>query len=170
MAWVANFLNRLMAVQYNVLYDVSEERRKAGYGRAAQVIVKGPAGGIFNLWFCEQGVRPKPESVKIKNVVYMTDDTLLDMITPDLDLDTLISVIEREGSIDNAAAYLYPRLDFRTAVANNLVTISGDRSDVDSEEWARILENVLLKIAFPIVIRGLLKKGQRGPKDKEIVR
>ena len=160
MTWVANFLSRVMAIQENVLHDIPEERRRAGYGRAAEVIVQGPGGGVFELWFCEEGVRPKPENVKIKNQVYMTEDTFLDMLSPDVDLDDLIDIIEREGGIEKAVVRLYPRLDFRTAVANGLVTIGGDTSDVDSEEWARIMENVLLKIAFPIVIRGLLKKAK----------
>lgn len=161
MAWVSNFLDRVMAIQEDVLYDFPEERRRAGYGRAAEVIVDGPGGGIFELWFCERGVRPKPDGVKIKNQVYMSEDTFLDMIIPDLDLDALVDLIEREGGVEKAVVRLYPRLDFRTAVANGLVAIGGDTSDVDSEEWARIMENVLLKIAFPIVIRGLLRKKQK---------
>lgn len=158
MPWVANFLNRVMAIQQNVLYDFPEERRKAGYGRAAELIIEGRGGGIFELWFCEQGVRPKPDGVEIKNQVYMTEDTFLDMVTPDLDLEELVKLVKNAGEIEQAVMQLYPRRDFRSAVANGLVTISGDTSDVDSEEWARIIENILLKIAFPIVIRGLLKK------------
>ncbi len=158
MAWVANFLDRIMAIQEDVLRDVPDERKKAGYGRAAELIIQGPGGGIFELWFSEQGVRPKPDGVQIKNQVYMTEDTFLDMLSPDIDLEDLLDVIEKEGGLENAVVHLFPRLDFRTAVANGLVTIGGDTSDVDSEEWARIIENVLLKIAFPIVIRGLVKK------------
>ena len=167
MAWVENFINRLVAMQHNVLQDFPEEKRKAGYGRAAQLIVKGPEGGGFDLWFCEQGVRPKPEEVEIKNVVYMTEETLMDMITPDVDVYAIVAIIEKEGSLEKAVLSLYPRLDFRTALANGLVTISGDTSDVDSEEWSRILENVLLKLAFPIVVRGLLKKQKEGRKVKD---
>lgn len=162
MGWVTNFFNRAMAIQENVLFDFPEDKRMAGYGRAAEVIIDGPQGGVFELWFCEQGVRPKPQDVEIKNQVYMTEETLLDMITPDLDLDSLVDLIEREGSIEKAILRLYPRLDFRSALANGLVTVGGEMSDVDSEEWSRILENVLLKIAFPIVIKGLLKKGVKG--------
>lgn len=161
MAWVENFLNRLMNRQGSVLFDVPEEKKKAGYGRAAELIVDGPGGGVFSLWFCEQGVRPKPENVEIKNQVYMTEETLLDLITPDLELDKLIEAIEKKGGIiEEAIPSLYPRLDFRTALANGLITISGDVADVDSEEWSRILENVLLRIAFPIVVKGLLRKAE----------
>lgn len=161
MGWVANFLNRIMAIQGNILYDYPEEKKEVGYGRAAELIIDGPEGGVFELWFCEEGVRPKPPGVEIKNEVYMSEETLLDLITPDLDLDSLVKVIEREGTIEDAVTHLYPRLDFRTGLANGLVTVGGEMSDVDSEEWSRILENVLLKIAFPIVIKGLLRKAQR---------
>lgn len=161
MAWVANFINRLMAVQQNVLFDFPEEKRRAGYGRAARIIVSGSAGGVFDLWFCEQGVRHKPKKVKIKNEVHMTDETLLNLITPDIDLDNLVDIVERGGGIEKAVTSMYPRLDIRTAIANGLVTIGGDTSDVDSEEWSRIIENVLLKIAFPIVVRGILKKERK---------
>lgn len=161
-AWVKNLIDRLIAIQDTVLYDFPEEKRQAGYGRAAELIIDGPKGGIFELWFCREGVRPKPDNAPVKNTVYMTESTLLDLITPDKGLDDLIALIEKEGGIDKAVTQLYPRLDFRTAVANRLITISGDKPDVDSEEWARILETVMLKMAFPIVIRGMLraKKGR----------
>ncbi len=157
MSWVHNFFKRAMAIQMNVLYDFSEEKRQAGYGRAARVIIDGPGGDIFDLWFCEQGVKPKPENVEIKNTVYMTEDTLLNLITPDVDLDILFEMVDKEG-LENVLTRIYPRLDFRTAIANDLVVVSGETSDIDSEEWSRIIENVILKIAFPIVLKGLLRK------------
>lgn len=159
--WVKNFFDRIMSLQNNVLYDFPEERRKQGYGRAAKMIVDGDGGGIFELWFCDTGLRPKPPDVSIKTTVYMTEDTLLDLITPNVDIDTLVALIEKEGGIDKAIPRLYPRLDFRTALANRLITISGDKPDVDSEEWAQIIERVLLKIAFPLVIRSMLKKSKK---------
>lgn len=160
MSWVHNFFKRAMAIQENVLYDFSQEKREAGYGRAARILVGGPEGGVFDLWFCEQGVRPKPENVEIKNIVYMTEDTLLDLITPNVDLDVLAEKVEREGGLGNALTRIYPRLDFRTALANDLVVVSGETSDIDSEEWSRIIEAFLLKIAFPIIVKGLLRKGR----------
>lgn len=162
MSWVENFLNRVMSVQSNVLYDIPEGKRQQGYGRAAKMIVDGPGGGIFDLWFTEKGVEPKPPEVPVKNTVYMTEDTLLDLITPDVDTDTLVAIIEKEGSIDKAIPRLYPRLDFRAALANRLITVSGDSPDVDSEEWAQILEKLLFKIAFPIVVRSLLRTEKGG--------
>jgi len=157
--WVGNFLDRVMAIQANVLYDIPEEKRQQGYGRAAKMIVDGPGGGIFEFWFSEK-LEPKPPDVPIKNTVYMSEDTLLNLITPDVDLDTLVSLIKRTGGVKEAISQLYPRLDFRTALANRLITISGDTADVDSEEWAQLIEKAVLKIGFPIVIRGMLRKAR----------
>lgn len=158
MGWVKNFLDRAMGSQSSILHDFPEEKRKGGYGRAAKLIIDGPGGGMFELWFCEDGIKPKPPEVAIKNTIYMTVDTLLDLITPNVDTDTLVALIEREGGIERAIYRVYPRLDFRTALANRLVSIDGDRPDVDSEEWAQIIEKFLLKIAFPMVVGGLRKK------------
>lgn len=161
MSWVSNFLDRCVQIQSSVLYDFPEERRRQGYGRAAKLIIDGPEGCIKELWFCETGLKPKPPEVPIKNTVYMTEATLLDLITPNVDTDTLVALIEKEGGIERVLYQLYPRLDFRTALANRLVSIDGERPDVDSEEWAQIIERFLLKIAFPIVVRGLVKKGRK---------
>lgn len=158
MSWVKNFLDRCMSTQPKILYDFPEEKRREGYGRAAKLIIDGPQGGIFEIWFCEEGIQPKPAEVVIKNTVYMSEDTLLNLITPNVDTDTLVALIEKTGGIERAIPQLYPRLDFRTAFANRLISIDGDRSDVDSEEWAQIIDKFLLKIAFPIVVRGLVKK------------
>lgn len=158
MGWVKNFIDGAMKLQGNVLPDYSENKRKAGYGRSARLIIDGEEGGVFDLWFCEEGVRPKPEGVVIKNTVYMKEDTLLNLITPDIDLDILVETIDKEGGLEKALSKMLPRLDFKTAYANDLIIVSGENSDVDSEEWARILENVLMKIAFPIVVKGLLRR------------
>jgi len=157
MSWVKKFLDRLITLQTQVLNDIPEEKRKEGYGRAAKMVVDGPEGGIFDLWFTETGIQEKPDEVPVKNVIYLSEDTLLNLITPDVDLDTLVGLVDKAG-VERAVPQLYPRLDFRTAIANRLITMSGDKSDVDSEEWAQIMERVLLKMAFPIVIRAMVKK------------
>lgn len=159
--WVENFLSRCVQIQSSVLYDFPEEKRRQGYGRAAKLIVDGPEGCIKEIYFCEEGVKPKPEDVPVKNTVYMSEETLLNLITPDVDTDALVSLVEKAGSIESATFQLYPRLNFRTAVANHLVVVSGDKADVDSEEWAQIIERFLLRIAFPIVIRAIMKKKGR---------
>ncbi len=161
MSWVKNFFDRLLSIQGNALYEFPEEKRQQGYGRAAKMIIDGPEGGIFNLWFTEAGLQEKPPDVPIKTEVYMLEDTLLNLITPDVDLDTLVALIEKESSIEKVITQLYPRLDFRTGLANRLITVSGDKPDVDSEEWAQLIETVLLKIAFPIVVRGMLRTGRK---------
>ena len=161
MSWVKNFFDRLLSIQGNALYEFPAEKRQQGYGRAAKMIIDGPEGGIFNLWFTEAGLQEKPPDVLIKTEVYMLEDTLLNLITPDVDLDTLVALIEKESSIEKVIPQLYPRLDFRTGLANRLITVSGDKPDVDSEEWSQIIETVLLKIAFPIVVRGMLRTGRK---------
>jgi hypothetical protein len=155
--WVANFFQRVMEMQNSVLVSVSDDKKKKGYGRAAKIIVDGPGGDIIDVWFCEQGLKPKPPDVEIKNTIYMTKDTLLDLITPDVELDELVRRVEKEG-LKSALMSLFPRLDFRTAYANGYITVSGGTQDVDTEEWAQILDHVLLKIAFPIVVDGMLAK------------
>ena len=160
MGWVKSLLDRLVSIQDTVLGNFSEEKKQAGYGRAAQLIIDGPEGGVFDLCFSEQGVKPRPDDMAIKNVVYMSEETLLDLLTPNVELDKLPDIVKKEGGVNKAIMQLYPRLDFRTAVANRLITISGDKSDIDSEEWARILETVMLKLAFPIIIRGMLRTKQ----------
>lgn len=156
--WVKNFLDRLITIQTDVLYDIPEEKRQQGYGRAAKLIIDGPEGGVFDLWFSESGVQEKPPDMPTKTSVYMSEDTLLNLITPDVDSEALVGLVEKSGGISEAIPQLYSRLDFRTGLANNLIVVSGDKPDVDSEEWAQIIEKVLLKIAFPIVVRGILRK------------
>lgn len=175
MSWVKNFLDRVMSIQSNVLYDFPEERRRQGYGRAAKMIIDGSGGGIFELWFTEKGMQPKPKDVPVKNTVYMTEDTLLNLITPDLSslevrgvnseviktgLEVLVDLVEERG-IEAVIPQLFPRLDFRTAVANRLITVGGDKADVDSEEWAQIIDKFLLKISFPLVVRSMLREGRK---------
>lgn len=160
MGWVANFVDSLMASQGNILPDIAEEKKKAGYGRAARLIIDGPGGGVFDLAFTPQGLRPKPADLQIKNTIYLTEDTLLDLVTPNIDLHALVELIESQG-FDQSMAKLLPRLDFRTAYANGLIRVGGDKSSVDAEEWSQLLDRVLLKVAFPIVVRGILRKVQR---------
>ncbi len=155
-SWVDNFFKQLMEGQYDVLATVSEEKKRQGYGRAAQIIIDGPHGGIYDVWFCAEGVRQRPADIPVKNRVHMTEDTLLDLITPNIELDELVARVQNEG-FEKALMHLYPRLDFRTAIANGFITVDGDKPDVDSEEWSQILDAVLLKIAFPTVVKAMLR-------------
>ena len=161
MTWVENFFAAAERLQTTALYNFSEEVRRRGYGRAAKIIVDGANGGIFYRWFCEDGLRPKPDDVPVRNTVYLTEDTLLDLITPDVKLDALVALVEKEGSIERALLRLHPRLDIRTAVAHRLFVVDGDTPDIDSELWAQIYEKFLLKIAFPMAVRAMLAKGKK---------
>ena len=158
--WTERLLKTLMDKQVNVLSTYTEEKRLQGFGRAAKVIIDGSGGGVFDLWFCEDGVRLKPPDVPVKNIVYLTENTLFNLVTPEVDLGELVKMVEREG-IEKAAAGMHPRLSFREALANGSIRISGNKADVDSEEISQILEQVVLKLAFPLVIQGMLRTTQK---------
>lgn len=161
MSWVADFFEQVQKAQANILSDFSEEERKKGYGFAAKVIVDGPNGGVFNFWFCEQGIRPKPADIPIRNVIYLTEDTLLDLITPDISFSELLKLVEREG-VEKAAYYIRPRLSIRQALANRLIRVSGEKADIDTEVWSQILDKTEKRIFLPIAIRGIVRKMRRG--------
>jgi hypothetical protein len=163
-SWVANFIDGCKTLQKGVLLEFPEQKRREAHGRAAKLIIDGPQGGVWELWFTnDAGIADKPADVPIKNTIYMREDTLLDLITPDVDIETLVQIIEQEG-LATAIYRLRPRLNFRTALANRLVTVDGEKPDVDSEEWAQIIEKFLTKIAFPMVIEAMLKKWRENAK------
>ncbi len=164
-SWVQNLLNTILEGQGEFLKLYPEQRLQEGYGRAAQVIVEGPGGGVFDYCFTSQGLVPKPPEVPVKNTVWMTEDTLLDLITPDITTDELTQLV-RQSSVETAALHLNPRLEFRTALAYGLVVVGGEKSDVDTEEWARLLESIIIKKAFPVVIRSLMSKAKEKKRGK----
>ena len=152
--WFSNFLVKAMNIQEIALADVPEEKKAQGYGRAAQLIIDGC--GIYEIAFTKRGLVPKPEDIEIKNAIYASEETMLDLITPDIDVDDLQRMIKAKG-MDYALSRLHPRLNFRAAIANHLITFDGERPDVDSEEWSQIIDRFLNKIAFPFVVRSLVK-------------
>lgn len=156
------FFKGVMKLQKNVLYEFPEGQRAKGYGRAARAIIDGENGGIFLLWFCENGIEPKPEDVAIRNEIYMKESTLWDLVTPDVKLDALVALIKEEGSLQRALYRLRPRLYITTAFANRLISVGGDNPDIDSEAWAQIIDKSLIKVAFPITVEALLSKPPEG--------
>jgi hypothetical protein len=72
--------------------------------------------------------------------------------------------------MDKAIGKLRPRLDPRTAFANRLIIMDGDNPDIDSEMWSQIWERFIYGVAFPIVVKTMLR-GKRqekmGKKEKE---
>jgi hypothetical protein len=92
-SWVANTLEACMAKQNNVLSKFTEAEKKGGYGFACRLMVgkiddnrvysDSEDGGIFNLYFNDKGVQPKPPEVEIRNTVCIDSDTLLGIIMPD---------------------------------------------------------------------------------------
>lgn len=159
--------------QGKFLAMVPEEKRKQGYGRAATVIIDGPQGGVFDLWFTEQGIMPKPIEVPVKNRVWMTESTFWECVTPDLSklerrdvkgnviatgMEVLVGVMEKDGIeyvLKNLVPQLGPRLDFRNALSKQLITMDGDTSIYDSEEWAQAIEKLILGKIFPIIVRAM---------------
>ncbi len=177
---IAQLLDKVLKSQGDVLNRVPEERRKQAYGRAATVVIDGPNGGQFDLWFTEEGIAPKPKDVETKNRVWMTEDTFWDCITPDISkierrtpdgtvratgMQVLAEALEkdrREGS-EYVTKYLLPklmpRLDFRYAMSKQLIVVEGEMSAYDSEEWAQAIEGLVLGKIFPIMARAMVQVG-----------
>ena len=174
---IAKLLDKVLKSQGDVLAQVSEEKRKQVYGRAAAVFIDGPNGGEFNLWFTKEGIAYKPPEVETKNRVWMTEDTFWDCITPDISrierrdgkgevlatgMQVLAEAMEKDqkDGTEYVVKYLLPkltpRLDFRYAMSKQLIVIEGEMSAYDSEEWAQAIENLVLKKIFPIMARAMV--------------
>lgn len=184
--WVCNTLGAVMSQQANVLNKFSEDEKKGGYGFACRLMVgkiddyrnysESAEGGIFNLWFNEKGVQPKPPGVPIRNVVCIDTDTLLGIIMPDWEH---VCVMTPEGEISGLQAMLYifenageeillqqlrPSISISDAIANGKILFGGDKPDIDSEIWSKMSSAVLVNLAYPMAIKSLLTiaKNQRG--------
>lgn len=175
--WVARLLRACMASQSKLLDKFPEVERKKGYGFACQLVVNGEGGGVFDLWFCDQGLQPKPPEVPLRNTVTISTDTLFDLITPDVSelmwhrkneehrgLAALAKMTEGMTDADvesKVLPRLRSRLHFRRAVANQLIEFGGEKPDIDSEMWSVIFDKVIYELAFPIVIKGLISQGKK---------
>lgn len=167
MGWVSNVLDAAIAAQDVILQEFPEEKRKLGDGRAAEVIIDGPHGGTFNLWFtAEGGVQYTPDGVPMRNRIWMTEDTFFDLVFPIVTPDTLAELLQKSTEAV-ILAQLQPRLDVQTALAHGLVRVSGemyeDKTLYDSGEMGAIFNRVIRKIFFPLAVRMLMKqtKGAR---------
>lgn len=171
--WVASLLRGCMASQNKLLDKFPETERQKGYGFACQLVISGEGGGVFDLWFCENGLQPKPPSVPLRNTVTLPSETLFDLVTPDVSslvyrcdneehrgLAALAKMTEVDGE-DKVLPRLRPRLSLRKAVANQLIEFGGGKPDIDSEMWSSIFDKVIYELAFPIVIKGLIKQGKK---------
>ena len=175
--WVARLLKGCMDSQYKLLGEFPETERKKGYGFACQLVVSGDEGGVFDLWFCEKGLQPKPPEVPLRNTVTISVDTLFDLITPDVSslifhgnteeyrgLAALARMTEKMTEADvesKVLPRLRPRLNFRKAYANGLIEFGGDKPDIDSEMWSVLFDKVIYGLAFPIVIKGMISQGKK---------
>jgi hypothetical protein len=162
-----------MASQSKLLAKFPEDQRKNGYGFACQLVISGDGGGVFDLWFCEKGLQPKPPEVPLRNTVTLSTETLFDLLTPDVSslvyrrdneecrgLAALAKMAEVDGE-DQILPRLRPRLYLRKAVANQLIEFGGEKPDIDSEMWSSIFDRVIYDLAFPIVIKGLINQGKK---------
>ena len=175
--WVAKTLEACMAQQTNVLVKFSEDEKKAGYGFACQLMVgkienrefyECEDGGTFNLYFNDKGVQPKPPEVQVRNVVCIDVDTLFDIIMPDWEqvkasteegevqgLQAVLAIFE-DGGWDVLLPQLRPRMTIGEAIANGKILFGGDKPDVDSEMWSKMSEAVLVGLAYPLALKGLI--------------
>lgn len=173
---IAKLLDKVLKDQAEFMALIPEEKRKQGYGRAAQLVIEGPHGGTFDLWFTETGIAQKPPDVPLTNHAWMTEETFRDCITPDLDPlerrdangrvivtgpEALADNLEKNGLkyvLEHVMPTLKPRLFFRDALAWQLIIVDGDTSAYDSEEWAQVLEKLIIGKLFPRVVRAIVER------------
>jgi hypothetical protein len=169
---VYKLLNKCFDRQKVVVDRLPEKERKKLYGFACQFIVKGKEseGGIFNLWFCSEGIQPKPPDAPLRNYVILSYDTFLNLFTPDYDsLKAITPNGERLAGFDALSYYiengmfkdilptLKPVQSFNNAMANGSIEFGGVMPDIDSAKWGEMVNEVLYEIAFPMVVEGLME-------------
>lgn len=188
--WVSNLLKGCIRAQNKVLEEFTEDEKRKGYGFACKLIVEGDEGGVFNLWFCQEGIQPKPDDIPLRTTVafinFRRDDgtmqdgaqTLIDIVTPDYSsmiadtpngllrgMEALAYLVEHYG-LDKIISQLRPRETFGHAYSNHKIVFGGQFPDIDSAMWGNILDKVLYEIAFPLVVLGLAKSGSGKKKKK----
>ena len=166
---VADLLQACMHTQETVLEKLSGEKSQY-YGFACELIITGEGGGIFDLWFCDKGIQPKPPDVPIRNYLQSDIKTLKALVTPDwrkliyrradgtlcYGLEALACWVEA-GTIPK----LEPMLYVRRAFANGDIIFSGEKPEIDSERLVTIFNNVIYDLAFPIVVKGITEESRR---------
>ncbi len=183
--WVCKQIVHIMGKQDSVLGMFSEDERRKGYGFVCRVIIQGDGGGIFDLWFCEHGIQPKPAEVRLedslRNIIKMHSDTLYKMLAPDLDdfkvnwhgaelagMEALSTLLEDKGeeAIRAIVSGLKPMLPPRSAYASGLISISGEQPDIDSEMWAKVFDAAFPRVLESLVVESLLKASKKKGKKK----
>jgi hypothetical protein len=171
--WVADLLRGCIKNQPTILSQFTEQEKMESQGFGCRMVVTGEDGGVFDLMFGEAGIQPKPPEVPIRNIVQLSEGTLLDVIYPDLTnlrvktdgreiigFEALAYYIEHDG-IETMIAKLRPRKTLARALANQDIMFDGENPDIDSVVWSRIFDKVLYGVAFPLVIRTIWKPGKK---------
>ena len=167
--WVADLLRGCIKNQPTILSQFTDQEKTEAQGFGCRMVITGEGGGVFDLMFGDAGIQPKPFEVPLRNIVQLSENTLLDVIYPDLTnlrvkeghreiigLEALAYYIENDG-IETVIAKLRPRKTLARALANQDIMFDGENSDIDSVVWSRIFDKVLYGVAFPLVIRSIWK-------------
>lgn len=131
----------------NIVKDMSPDRRAAVLGRKGRLIVTGEEGGSFIVRITPMGFFREENGSDIRNEILMSDETLME-----------IMVWLAEDPND-------PGMDPRTAYANRLIMISGDRVLYDAEEIFGSLEKYAFNRMKPIA-RAALSSMRRGKRAR----
>lgn len=107
-----------------VMAQLSAEKLAAVVGRVGKFTIDGEEGGVFLIRLTPYGVIEETEEDDVRNEIWMTDDTFINIIIGELDP--------------------------RTARARGQVLFSGDRSLYDAHEIIGIFEKWLITKLRPV--------------------
>ena len=161
MGWVADLLEGAMKYQREVLGEFAEEKKAQGYGRAGEVIVDGPEGGVFQLWFTSEGLDWKPPDVPVRTRIYMKEGTLLRLITPRISLPEIVKLLTKMRHMEQVIATVMsypPELDVRIALANKLILVGGEKPLYDAAEIRDIWTRVVHRVFYPMTVKAMVKQ------------
>lgn len=107
-----------------VMHQLPAGKMNAIVGRKGRLIVDGEEGGAFIIKMTPSGIYRDNSDIDIRNEIWMTDTTFIDIVIGELDP--------------------------KTARARGQVLFSGDRSLYDAAEIMEIFENWLLTKLRPV--------------------
>jgi len=112
----------------------------------------------------DTGIGWKEDDSPFRNELWMSEETLRQLITPDLSLDDVAKLAGGRAPGESLQELLKApaELDPRVARANGLVKIGGDASLYDSEEILQIIEEVLERRLKPLAAQALLRLAGQG--------
>lgn len=161
MGWVGDLLEGAMKYQREVLGEYPEEKKAQGYGRAGEVIVDGPEGGVFQLWFTSDGLAWKPPDVPVRTRVYLKEGTLLKLITPRISLPEIVKLLTKMRHLEQVITTVMsypPELDVRIAFANKLILFGGEKPLYDAAEIRDIWTKAVHSVFYPMTVKAMVKQ------------